>query len=104
MVDRGGAHEVLAEPVAKPPGPDALLASARRAKMDETERLDINALGDPAEHSTTMTVDAVPHDLAHEAADLFETGNAVELGHADRHLVPADLWHQLTALRVDEPR
>jgi hypothetical protein len=37
-----------------------------------------------------MVVDAVSHDLAHEAADLLEAGDPVELGHAHRHLVPAE--------------
>src|SRR5262245_33735768 len=51
-----------------------------------------------------MTVDAVPHDLAYEAADLLETGDTIEFGHTHRHLVTTDLLDQIAALRVDEPR
>ena len=72
--------------------------------MNEADRFEIDALGDPAEHAGAMTVDAVPHHLAHEAADLLEAGDPVELGHADRHLVAADFRHQCAASRVDEPR
>jgi hypothetical protein len=36
-----------------------------------------------------VAVDAVPHELAHEAADLLD-GDPVELDHAHRHLVPAE--------------
>src|SRR5262252_6598480 len=104
IVEGRGAHEVLPEPDPKPPGPDALMAGALRAQVDETDGLEIDALGDPAEHATPMAVDAVPHDLAHEAADLLEAGDPVELGHAHRHLVPTDLRHQRATLRVDEPR
>ena len=80
-----------------------LLASALRAQVDEAEGLEIDALGDPAEHSGAVAVDAIPHDLAHEAADLLEAGNPVELGHAYRHLVPTDFWHQRAALWMNEP-
>src|SRR5271165_4578608 len=104
MVKRRGTHEILPEAVPNPPGPDTLLAGAGGAQVDEADGLEIDALGDPAEHAGPVAVDAVPHHLAHEAADLLEAGDPVELGHADRHLVPADLRHQRAALRVDEPR
>src|SRR5205823_1616184 len=67
------AHVVLPEPGPQPPGPDALLAGALRAQVNEADGLEGNAFGDPAEHAGPMAVDAVPHDLAHEAADLLET-------------------------------
>ena len=71
--------------------------------MHEAEGLEIDALGDPAEHAGAVAVDAVPHDLAHEATDLLEARDPIELGHAHRHLVPADLLHQSAAQRIDEP-
>jgi hypothetical protein len=46
-----------------------------------------------------VAVDGVPHDLAHEAADLLETGHAVELGHADAHLVAAIFADEPEAIR-----
>ena len=60
------------------------MASALRAHVDETD-----ALGDPTEHASPVAVDAVPHELAHEAADLLD-GDPVELDHAHRQLVPAE--------------
>src|SRR5262249_4415925 len=94
----------LSEPGPKSPRPDALLAGALRAQVNEAEGFKIDAFGDPAEHAGPVAVDAVPHHLAHKAADLFEAGDAIKLGHADRHLIPTEFWHQCAALRVDEPR
>jgi len=70
------------------------------AQVDEAEGLEIDALGDPAEHASAVAIDAIPHDLADEAADLLEAGNPVKLGHAYRHLVPTDLWHQRATLQA----
>ena len=42
---------------------------------------------DPAELPRLVAVDRVPHHVADEAADVLEAGPAVELRHADRHLV-----------------
>src|SRR5882672_5254849 len=103
VVEGRGTHEVLPEPGPKPPGPDALLARALWAQMNEANGLEIDALGDPAEHAGPVAVDAVPHDLAYEAADLLEAGDPIKFGHAHRHLVSADLRYQRAALRVDEP-
>ena len=61
--------------------------------MDEAEGLVIDTLGNPAEHAGPVAVDAVPHHLAHEATDVLETGDAIELGHPDRHFVPTDFCH-----------
>src|SRR5262249_18032390 len=97
------AHEILPESGPKPSGPDPLVTGALRTQVNEAKRLKIATLGDPAEHTSAMTVDAVPHDLAHESADLLEADDLVELGHAHRHLVAADLGHQRPALRVHEP-
>src|SRR5262249_35944123 len=99
-----GAHEILPEPDPKPSSPDALMARTHGAQVDETDKLDISGFGDPAEHATAMAVDAVPQDLTDKAADLIETSNPVELGHAYRHLVPADLRPTRAGPRVDEPR
>src|SRR5262249_14947800 len=104
VVERRGSHEVLPEPGPKSPGPDALLARALRAQVDEADGLEIDALCNPAEHAGFVAIDAVPHDLAYKAPDLFETGDPVELSHAYRHLVPAHLRRQHAALRVDKPR
>src|SRR5208282_3635034 len=104
VVKRRRAHEVLSKPMSKPPGPDALLARAHWTQVDEAERIEIDALGDPPEHAGPVAVNAVPHDLAHEAADLLKAGYPIKLGHAHRHLVPTDFRHQRAALRVDEPR
>src|SRR4030088_1573087 len=71
--------------------------------MNEADGLEIDTLSDPAEHTGPVAVDAVPHDLVHEAADLLEAGDPIELGHADRHLVATDLRHQRAALWMDEP-
>ncbi|MBA7672865.1 hypothetical protein ES703_81052 [subsurface metagenome] len=79
------------------------MAGALRAQMNEAGGFEIDALGDPAEHARAVTVDAVPHHLAYEAADFPETVDAVELGHADRHLVAADFGHQCAGLRMNEP-
>jgi len=65
------------------------MASALRAHVDETDGLEVDALGDPTEHASPVAVDAVPHELAHEAADLLD-GDPVELDHAHRQLVPAE--------------
>src|SRR6266704_395492 len=51
-----------------------------------------------------MAIDAVPHDLAHEPANLAEAGHTIEFGHAHRHLVSTDLWDEGAAPRMDEPR
>src|SRR5262245_13657113 len=80
------------------------MARTLGAQVDETDGLEITGLGDPAEHAAPMAVDAVPQDLTDKAADLLETSNPIELGHAHRHLVPADLRHQRAGPRVDEPR
>ena len=45
-------------------------------------------------------VDAVPHDLAHEAAELLEAIAAIELGRADRGFVAVALADEL-AVGVD---
>src|SRR6185312_14442490 len=81
VVEGRGPHEVLPEPGPKPPSPDALLARALRAQMNEADRFEIDALGDPAEHPSPVAVDAVPHDLARESANLIEAGDPIELGH-----------------------
>src|SRR5262245_44446034 len=80
------------------------MARAHRAQVDETEGLDIDALSYPAEHAGPVAVDAVPHDLPHEATDLLEARDPIELGHSNRHLVPTDFRHQCAALGVDKPR
>ena len=103
IVERRGAHEVLPETSPNPTCPDAFLAGALRAQVDKADRLQISALGDPAQHAATVAVDAIPHDLAHKAPDLLEAVHAIEFGHAHRHLVAADLRNQGVALRVDEP-
>src|SRR5271165_2992546 len=104
MVKRRGTHEILPEAVPNPPGPDTLLAGAGGAQVDEADGLEIDALGDPAKHAGPVAVDAVPHHLAHEAANLLEAGDAIELGHPHRHLVSTDFRHERAALRVKEPR
>ena len=104
IIERRGAHEILAEAGAQPSGPDALVAGALRTQMNEANGLEVDALGDPAEHARAVAVDAVPHHLAHEAADFLEARDPIELGHADRHLVAADLGHQRAVLRMHEPR
>ena len=98
VVERRGAHEILAEAGAQPSGPDAVVAGALRAQMNEANGFEIDALGDPAEHAGAVAVDAVPHHLTHEAADFLEAVDPIEFGHADRHLVAADLGHQLAGL------
>jgi hypothetical protein len=58
------------------------MTGTNRAQVNETKRLEIDALGDPAEHPGTMAVDAVPHYLSYKAADLLEARDPVKLGHA----------------------
>ena len=98
-VRRRSAHEVLAEAVSQTPGDEAFVAGTHRPEMDETKIRLILARCHPAEHSTPMAVDAVPHDLANEPADLIEAFDPVELGHTHGVLVPAHLAHQLSIQR-----
>src|SRR5215510_4279087 len=97
------AHEVLPEAGPNPSGPDTFVAGAHRAQVKIADGFKISALSDPAEHAGPVTIDAIPHFLAHEAANLFEAGDPVELGRAHRHLISANLRHQRSAERVDEP-
>src|SRR5437660_3330123 len=103
MVERRGTHEVLAIPHPKTPSPNTLMAGALRTQVDESEGLDIDALGDPAEHAGPMAVDAVPHHFPYEATNFLEAGDAVEFRHSDRHLVTAQLRNQGAPPRMDEP-
>src|SRR5437763_10594357 len=52
-----GAHEVLPEPGPKPAAPDALLAGALWAQVNEADGLENGALGDPATHAGPVAVD-----------------------------------------------
>src|SRR5580693_4503946 len=70
--------------------------------MDESQRLVVHALGDPAEHPAPVTIDAVPHNLAYESPYLAEAPNSVELGHTDRHLVAANLGNWFPAAGGNE--
>ena len=56
----------------------------------------------PAQHAAAVAVDDVPADLGHEAADIAEAVDPVELGHADRHLVAAELADLGAACLVGE--
>src|SRR5262245_17167181 len=56
VVEGRGAHEVLPKPDPKPPCPDALMAGALRAQVNETDQLDVDALCDPAEHARPMAI------------------------------------------------
>src|SRR5947207_6036953 len=98
------AHEVLSIAAPDPSRPDALLARAHGAQMDESQRFVRQAFSSPAEHAATMTVDAVPHDLAHEPPYLPEALHAVELRHTRRVLVAADFGDQFPRLRRNEVR
>ena len=57
----------------------------------------------PAEHAAAVAVDAVPHQLADEPADLLEAARAVKLHHADGVLVAA-LLADVLAVAFDEVR
>src|SRR5216683_3638850 len=98
-----GAHEVLAEAVPDPAGPPVLVAGPHRAQVNEPELGIVPGHGDPSELAAAMAVDAVPHQLAHEPADLAEAGRAVELGHPDRVLVPRLLRDEIREIRQREP-
>ena len=71
--------------------------------MDEAQGFVVDALGHPAEHARAVAIDAVPHHLLDEAADLGEAGPPVELGHAHRHLVATHFRDEGTGARMDEP-
>ena len=75
-----------------------------RPQVDEPQSLVVHALRHPAQHAAAVAVDAVPHHLPHEAADLPEAGHPVELGHAHRHLVAAHLRDQRAVCGVHEVR
>src|SRR5262245_1256963 len=89
-VDRTGddeeepsTHEILAIAVAHTPGINVFLAGPLRPKMDETQFRFVPATGDPTIHAAAMTVDSVPHHLAHKAANRLETRHSVEFRRAD---------------------
>ena len=65
--------------------------------MHETEVRLVPAAGGPTMHPAAMAIDAVPHHLAHEAADPLETGDAIELDHAKRRVVAMTFVDQLPA-------
>ena len=95
-------HEVLPVARAHAAGPDALLARSHGAQVDEPQALVVHALRDPAQHSAAVAVDAVPHHLSHEPADLAEARDPVELRHAHGHLVAAHLGNQRARAGIHE--
>src|SRR6516225_9752534 len=48
----------------------------------------------PGIHPAAMTVDAIPHDLSYKPTNPPETGNAVELCHAERRVIAMPLRDQ----------
>src|SRR5438067_2892277 len=50
-----------------------------------------------------MAVDAVPHHLPHEAADLAKAAHAIELRHPHGHLVAAHFGYPLPRAGMNEP-
>ena len=97
-VDRGGGEEqrVRADPplrlaVAGAAVAQALLARPHRAQVEEAGLLLVAAAGAPAVPARHVAVEHVPAVLDDEAADRLEGGPAVELDHADRGLVAAEL-------------
>src|SRR5437667_11527474 len=69
--------------------------------MDEANSQLIPTASDPAEHSAAVAVDAIPHDLPHEAADLLETFGAIELDHADGHFIAAGFGDELAIIAAE---
>src|SRR5262249_10375831 len=88
-------HEILTIAVTHAPCIDALLARSHRTQMHETQVRLVPAAGDPTMHPAAMSIDAVPHHLAHEATDRLEAGDPIELDHAKRHVVAVTLVDQL---------
>src|SRR3954465_14779929 len=88
-VHRSRPHEVLAIPVSYTAGPPVLVGGPHRPQVREPDRRIVPAHRDPAEHAAAMAVDAVPHQLAHESANLLEATRAIKLDHADRHFIAA---------------
>ena len=56
----------------------------------------IAASSDPAEHSATVAIDPVPHDLANESTNLLETLDSIEFRHANGVFIPAHLADKLS--------
>lgn len=56
----------------------------------------IDRRGPPAHHAALVAIDPVPHQLAHEAANLLEAFGAIELGHPDRIFVAAEFGDEAT--------
>src|SRR5579862_6548798 len=102
QVQRSSTHKVLSVAGSHAPRPDALLARSHWPQMHEPQRLVVHALRKPTEHAAAMTVDSIPHDLAHEPTDFLEAFDAIELSHADRHFVATYLRNYVTCTRVDE--
>src|ERR1700724_3607312 len=62
--------------------------------MDKSQLQFIPTASNPAIHTEPMTVDAVPLDLGIEPPDRLETRVAVDLSHAQRHVVSMALIDQ----------
>src|SRR6267378_6106849 len=99
-VREAGTHVVLAMSPPKAAGHDAVLARAHGAQMQDAQLRIVPASRDPAEHPAAVAVDPIPHDLAHEATQLPEALDPVELGHADGGLVTAGLTDEAAIPRA----
>src|SRR5579862_780976 len=55
--------------------------------MDKTQVRVIPAARDPSVHPATMTIDAIPHDLADKSADGLEARHPIEFGHSKRSVI-----------------
>src|ERR1700704_6415695 len=80
-VQETSAHEILPIAVAHTPSVNTLIAGAHRAEMDKSQFRFIPTARDPAVHPAAVTVDPIPHYLAHKPANCLETRHAVEFRH-----------------------
>src|SRR5439155_18647665 len=69
-----------------------------RPQVNEAHVGIVPASRDPPGHSAPVPVDPVPHQIAHESADLAEAARAVELDHADGVFIAALFTDQLPIL------
>ena len=61
--------------------------------MDESKLRLIPAARDPALHSTSVAVNAIPHDLRDESTYVQEAGDSVELRHPYGRLITTGFTH-----------
>src|SRR5579862_4343841 len=97
-IDRAGkhvcdarSHEILPDTVPHAACPPIFMARPHWPQMLEFQFLIRPRYRNPAEHPASMAINSIPHQLAHEPADLLKTFRTVEFHHADGIFIAAFL-------------